>query len=212
MKQVEIDRLLQWTFRDQISKRQKFSVPNVWGMYERHMLGCGSSTSGGHGDFGDVSALPDTDALVVAGEVQKLNRQMSIVWSASKAALLGDFAGMAPNEMLLVFDEAELVIECAQLGINPLWNVGYPRPSPTVLPNGKPEVRGKRYGKDRYSEGSCCPLCWGSPTIDGFVLARARYAVWHAALTRLAQALQGKLKNIVVLSPKLVAAPWAIGA
>jgi hypothetical protein len=214
MKQVEIDRLLQWTFCDQISKKQKLSVPNVWGAYERYMrLGCSINASGRRGDLGDVNSLPDIDAVVVVGEVQKLNPHMSIVWSESKDALLGDgLTAIAPDEMLLVFDEVDLVIEYAQSGISPIWNVGLPKPQPIILANGKPAVSGKRYGKDRYAEGAACPVRWGSPTIEGFILARARYAVWHSALTRLQQALRGKLKSTVVLSPKLDAAPWAIGA
>jgi hypothetical protein len=74
--------------------------------------------------------------------------------------------------------------------------------------NGKPAVAGTRYGKNRYSTGAHCPLQWAQPTIEGVALARAQYAVWHSALTRLAVSLRGKLRNVAVMPPISIAAPW----
>jgi hypothetical protein len=211
MRQVEIERLLQWTFCDQISKRAVRGVgqESSWGIVERHLrLGCSIDSSRSGGDAGDILSFPDADALVVAREVENLSANVDVDWLESKQFLLGDLAGLAPYEQVLSFNEIALVIEHAQCGIPPGWNVGSPKIGPVILANGKPAVSGSRHGKDRYSAGSHCPLQWAQPTIEGVALARARYAVWHSALMRLADSLRGKLKNIAVMPPTACAAPW----
>jgi hypothetical protein len=208
-------RVLQWTFCDEISKRTVpgLGLKSAWGIVERHLrLGCSIDSSRRGGDAGDILSFPDADAMVVAREVQKLRANVDLDWSASKEFLLGDLAGLAPSEQLLTFNEIALVVEHPQYGIPPCWNVGSPKIGPVILANGKPAVSGSRHGKNRYSAGSHCPLQWAQPTIEGVVLARARYAVWHAALMRLADSLSGKLKNIAVMPPTACAAPWNTAA
>ncbi|MBR1187430.1 hypothetical protein [Bradyrhizobium sp. AUGA SZCCT0160] len=211
MKQVEIERLLQWTFCDQKSRRSVpgYGYQNSWAMLERHLrLGCSIDSSPRRDCLGDVSAFPDSDALIVAREVGKLSSNAVVDWRESKKLLLGNLVGLASREQFLVFDEIALVIEQACTGISPIWNVGLPKVRPSILGNGKPAVTGTRYGKNRYSTGAHCPLEWAQPTIEGVALARARYAVWHSALTRLAGCLSGKLKNIVAVPPISRASPW----
>lgn len=218
MRQVEIERLLQWTFCEQMSKRaaRQCGVQSAWGAFERHMrlgnvpIERRPSRHGASG--GDILSFPDADALIVASEVNMLRANVVVDWSASKASLLGDLVGLAAGDQLFSFNEIDLVVEHAQCGIPPIWNVGFPKLGPVVLANGKPAVSGSRYGKNRYSEGSRCPLQWAAPTVEGVALARARYAVWHSALTRLAASLHGKLKNIAVTPPVAPAAPWIAAA
>lgn len=213
MRQVEIERLLQWTFCEQIKgAARQCGMQSAWGIVERQLrLGC-RIQSGSTGAGTATLSFPDADALVVAREVQKLDANVVVDWSVSKGALLGDLVGLAPDEQLLAFNEIELVVEHAQERAPPIWNVGQPKLSPTVLANGKPAVSGSRYGKDRYSEGSHCSLRWAQPTIEGVAMVRARYVVWHSALTRLAASLQGKLKNIAVMAPVASPAPWNTAA
>jgi len=212
MKQVEIERLLQWTFCDQKSKcaMPGFGYQNSWAIIEQHLrLGCNIDCSARGNGLGEVFAFPDSDALVVAREVDQLNSNVVLDWHQSREFLLGSLAGLAQHEQLLVFDEIALVIEQAYTGISPIWNVGRPKLRPHILGNGKPAVSGTRYGKDRYSAGAHCPLEWAQPTIEGVALARAKYAVWHSALTRLAHSLKGKLRNISAVPPSSSAAPWS---
>jgi hypothetical protein len=213
--QVEIERLLQWTFCDQISKRARpgYGYRSAWAIIERHLrLGC-SIDRGAHGPVAsDVFAFPDADALVVAREVEKLNSNTVVDWAQSKDFLLGGLAVLAPFEQLLYFNEIALVIEHAHLGNPPIWDIGFPKVRPMILANGRPAVSGARYGKNRYSTGAHCPLEWAQPTIEGVALARAKYAVWHSALTRLAHSLKGKLRNISAVPPSTGAAPWSTAA
>lgn len=211
MKQVEIERLLRWTFCDQTSKRAvpRYGYRSAWANIERHLLlGCSVDSSARGDALSEACLIPDSDALVVAHEVGKLDSNVVVDWSQSKEFLLGDLAVLAPHEQLLSFDEIALVVEHAHNGIPPIWNVGFPKNRPVVLANGKPAVAGTRYGKNRYSTGAHCPLQWAQPTIEGVALARARYAVWHSALTRLAVSLRGKLRNVAVMPPICIAAPW----
>jgi hypothetical protein len=211
MKQVEIERLLRWTFCDQTSKRAvpRYGYQSAWAVIERHLrLGCSIDSSARGYALSEACLIPDSDALVVAREVGKLNSKVVVDWPQSKEFLLGDLAGLAPHEQLLSFDEIALVVEHAHSGVPPIWNVGFPKNRPIVLANGKPAVAGTRYGKNRYSTGAHCPLQWAQPTIEGVALARARYAVWHSALTRLANSLSEKLRNVAVVPPSSRAAPW----
>jgi len=212
MKLVEIERLLQWTFCDQITKRAepRLGMRNAWDIVERHSrLGCRVQASQAVPAYrSDILSLPDANALIVAREVEKLSANIVVDWSTSKEALLGHLTGLAPGEQLLSFNEIEIVIEHAQSKAPPIWNVGLPKLGPVVLANGKAAVSGSRYGKDRYSEGSHCPLQWAQPTIESIAIVRARYAVWHSALTRLASSLGGKLKNVTVMPLTSSPAPW----
>jgi hypothetical protein len=212
MMKVEIERLLQRTFCDQISKRAlpSYGHQNAWAIIERHLrLGCSIDRSASGYGVSEFFAFPDSDALVIAREVEKLNSNAVVDWAQSKDFLLGSLAVLAPLEQLLHFNEIALVIEHAHLGNPPIWDIGLPKVRPVILANGRPAVSGARYGKNRYSTGAHCPLAWAQPTIEGVALARARYAVWHSALTRLAHSLHGKLRNVSAVPPSSGAAPWS---
>ena len=95
MMQVEIERLLQWTFCAQISKRARpgYGYRNPWASIEQQLrLGCSIDRSA-HGHVAsDIFAFPDADALVVAREVEKLNSNAVVDWAQSKDFLLGGLA------------------------------------------------------------------------------------------------------------------------
>lgn len=215
MKPVEIERLLQWTFCDQMSKRAAGpqGPKSAWGLVEAQLrMGCRVQSSRTVGDVGDIHSFPESDAFIVVREVDQLNTNVLVDWSESKATLLDNLWAISPEEQLLAFNEVELVVEFAQTKSRPVWNVGQPKPLQVTLANGKAAVSGRRYGKDRYSDGANCPLRWAQPTVESVAFVRARYAVWQAALSRLALALDGKLKNIVVLPPSSPASPWITAA
>ena len=213
MKQVEIERLLQWTFCDQ---KSEYSVPglgyqNSWAIIERHLrLGCNIDCSARGNGLGEVFAFPDSDALVVAREVDELNS--NVVYRLESVKRIAPRQSGRPSSTRaasLVFDEIALVIGHAYTGILPELECGRPKLRPRILGNGKPAVSGTRYGKDRYSAGAHCPLEWVQPTIEGVALARATYAVWHSAADTSCTRTQGKLRNISAVPPSSSAAPWS---
>jgi hypothetical protein len=208
---IEIERFLQWVYRSELPKRATFgprALQSAWRSIERYsQLGCrvdaGYSTQ-------EWSA-PHGDALIVAEEVANLRTRVAVDWPRSKHFLLGDLTAVAPNlDLAVSFDEVELIESYARQAVTPDWFRNQPTPRATIGKNGKPQILGTRHGKDRYSEGTHCPLIWGNPTVEGIAVARATYTVWWRSLDRLAKSLNEKLKQHVVTRPALPVAPWAL--
>jgi hypothetical protein len=211
MQSIEVERLLQWAFRSELPKRKSFArgAPSAWGIVERYAA-LGVRVSGGASSVEfDPTAVPHGDAFIVADEVARLRASVSVDWKLSKDFLLGHLSPLAPEiDLQIDLSEIELVQHHARQGIAPDWCRHPPKANPVIGVNGKPKVRGTRYGKDRYSEGSHCPLSWGAPTVEGVALARAAYTVWWRSLDRLAKSLNGKMKHHIAAPPAAPAAPW----
>lgn len=209
MRSVEIERLLQWAFCDELPKREAFGprgAPSAWQSVENYAkLGCrvqsGSSVS--------HSAIPHRDALIIADAVAALPGGV-VVDLSKEEALLGGLSSLAAAIVApqIRLSAADLVEDHARSGVSPDWCRHQPRPMCVIGPNGKQTVFGKRYGKDRYSEGAHCPLRWGDPTIESIARARAIYTIWWQSLDRLSILLNGKLKDHVASAPAALRAPW----
>jgi hypothetical protein len=210
---IEIERLVQWTYCSELPKRRRFGpgLVSAWQKIERYAeLGCRIDRGSLRREF-DSASVPSGDAFIVEDEVNKLRPSVTVDWHQSKEFLLGDLSMLAESvELAINFNEIELVQYYARRRISPDWNPGRPKATPSIGPNGKPTLRGTRYGKDRYSEGAHCPLQWGAPTIESISLARATYIVWWRSLDRLAKSLNGRMKHHVVRAPATLAAPWRI--
>ncbi|UGA44062.1 hypothetical protein HU230_0038555 [Bradyrhizobium quebecense] len=205
---VEIERLLQWAFREELPKRAGLGPrgpQSAWQATERYArLGCLIRTS----LSASTSAIPHRDALIIADHVTGLRRSIAINLHEWKAFLLGDLLTLADeiaNPWISV-DEVDLIENHSRAGVSPDWHRYPPKAMPEIGANGKQKVYGKRYGKDRYSEGAYCPLQWIN--LAGIARARAEYTVWRGSLDRLARSLDGKLRNYVALPPAALPAPW----
>lgn len=114
----------------------------------------------------------------------------------------------APRDVILVrsVNVAALVVTHAVMGTRPDWTSEQPRPKAVSATRGRGfAVVGECRGKDLYTAGSYCPLAWEPSPIE-IIQARADYAVWHDALTRLAATLE--LEDFEPLPPAASAAPW----
>jgi hypothetical protein len=209
MQSVEIERLLQWAFREELPKRYGFGPrgpQSAWQIAERHArLGCLIQAS----HSATCSAIPHRDALLIADEVAGLRGCVAV--DLRLEHFLGDFAPLADQITTpqISLNEADLVESHARAGVSPNWCRYLPKAAPVIGPNGKQKICGKRYGKDRYSEGAHCPLRWGNPTIESIARARAEYTIWRGSLDRLAKTLNGKLKHYTAAPPAALQAPWA---
>ncbi len=205
---VEIERLLQWAFRE-LPNRAAFGPrgpQSAWQITERHarlkwLVQSSPSPSN--------SAIPPRDALIIVDEVAGLRGSVAV--DLRDENLLGHLALLAEEiaNPQISLSEADLVEAHARAGVSPDWCRHPPKARPVVGPNGKHKIcGGRRHGKDRYSEGAQCPLRWGDPTIEGLARARAEYTVWWRSLDRLAKSLNGKLKDHTVTAPAAIPAPW----
>lgn len=198
---VEIERLLQWAFRE-LPNRAAFGPRGAQSAWQRAQYGCPISSSP------SSSAIPHRDALIIVDEVAGLRGRLAIDFDRWKAFLLGDLLPLAVgiDDPKISVSGGDLVEVHARTGVPPDWRRLPPRAKPIIERNGKPRVKGKRYGKDRYSEGAECPLRW----VDLAEIARSRaeYAVWRGSLDQLVKSLNGKLKDHIASPPAALPAPW----
>ncbi len=204
---VEIEKLLQWAFRSELPKCESAgprTAQSAWLSVEGYArLGC-------RVDVSPVlrSAIPHRDALVIADQVAGLRGHLRIDFNQWGQFLLGDLLPLAQGieSPQLGVSEVDLVETHARAGVSPDWCRLPPKAGAVIERNGKPRVCGKRYGKDRYSEGAHCPLLWVDLT--RIARLRAEYTVWRGSLDRLAKSLDGKLKHFSPSPPAALPAPW----
>jgi hypothetical protein len=158
-----------------------------------------------------VLGSPDPDAEAIDRAVAALPDQ-AIDWERHLPSIMGDLAALlpfedAPRERIRT---SVLVRSCGILGRPPVWE-GMPRPhrtQPARGPAGGAMVVGECYGRDRYSVGSHCPVRWDPSPVE-IARRRATYVAWWDGLIRLAVALDGILRSLIILPPRASAAPWA---
>ncbi|MGD0333907.1 MAG: hypothetical protein ABSA90_11720 [Xanthobacteraceae bacterium] len=111
-----------------------------------------------------------------------------------------------PRDVLFVstINVTALVITHAVMGTRPKWKSGTPRPYQIPGRRG-PMIVGECRGKNLYTAGCYCPLCW-APSPAEIVLGRADYHLWHRALGSLTQTLN--LTEHEALPPAAPTAPW----
>lgn len=221
LRQVEIETLLQWAFRDELPKQR---VEGAWGyevspMFNLVALGtCVDSFSREPG-FPAALGTCHPDAETIARAVERLG-DVAVDWPGSRPHILGHLAALvAETDVLLsalVVARPGLVGMHAKMGTRPRL-LDRPRPEPIVGNNGKPVVqylddKGRLVeGRTRarhYGKAARCPLqYWPIPREVAF--ARIEYLIWREALCELACALNdGRLEDHVALPPAAPARPW----
>jgi hypothetical protein len=206
---VDIEKLLVWAYRDELSKLHSSSAEGIWDLInDASTLGVVATSGEGAAqryDFG----LPDADAQEIAAAVASLG-DLIIDWDASREAIMGDLAPLLlQRDVLMVrpLRTAALVTMHAKMNSRPDWHEETPRPYmvPAIKGPHRPAIVGECRGANFYSTGSYCPLRW-APSPITIALVRAEYAAWHRGLCTLADTLS--LDRYEALPPAAPAQPW----
>lgn len=99
-RQIEVEKLLQWAYRDELSKRTTSSAEGIWDQIEEYGRG-GINADPGHGAAQRYShfGLPHPDAEVVERAVSAL-QDSQINWASESEAIMGDLLGIADTRPL----------------------------------------------------------------------------------------------------------------
>jgi hypothetical protein len=231
MKSIDIERLLQWAFRDELPKRRRpiaaRAESNIWSYCD-----LGTRIDRSHYDRDPVGfspGEPHPEAVIVENAVVSLSQRYYFCADSNPAdddrtklerdlALIRTLLPEAPLLAHLGYDEViktpfnlvAIVHSKARQAVRPSYHLGPMVPCKVLGGNGQPILVGQCYGKGRYSEGAHNLLEY-KPSPAQVMSARAHYAVWHAALARLVAMLAGKLKEHRVTGPAAPAEPWVTG-
>jgi hypothetical protein len=232
---VEIEKLLQWAYREELPKKQTSSAEGIW---KRVMdFGNRGGIDPGHGaaqrypHFG----LPHEDAGRIETAVGNLEDR-AIDWKQDAEAILGHLIALTeprntkpagritgwyyadrkpvsvefepPRQVIMVrsLRVNALVTTHAKMGTRPDWREEPPIPLPVPAKTGpNAAIVGDCWGKNLYAEGSYCPLRW-SPSPIAIAQIRADYLAWWRGLRQLAQSLD--LAEHEALAPSAPEMPW----
>jgi hypothetical protein len=236
MKQIDIEKLLQWALREELPKGRPVSI-SPWQIIQSYSaLGTRVDVSLGPSDgLGMVAGTPHPDAEAVAVALDALPAETRLS-GAECEGLLGHYAALDPPAVSAVaaapFSMRALVIRCAVLAQRMAWDVGVPAIAPrdryaqhrnrlgnayALLPNRDGilvETLVHANGRGNYPLGSATPCLWHEPTIGQLLEVRAEYAIWHRALCFLIEQLtmDGMLGEYALApAPISAAAPWLTG-
>lgn len=208
--QKDIELLLRWAYRDELSKRAISSSDGIW---DQLRFGIGrdsgqrtATAAQRYPHFG----LPDPDAEVVERHVSALPRVV-IDWPSRGPFIMGEYLSLLDAHAALsigTWNATAWVVQHAYCATRPPWKTEPPRCYPTPAARG-PGVMivGECRGHNQYSTGTYCPLRWDPPIVS-IAIARAEYVVWHDALLALVAALAGKLERFDVTGPEASPNPW----
>lgn len=219
---MDIEKLLQWAFRDELPKRSMPALGPGYISPLARLVDMGTLIDETAGEPGFPAALgePDPDALVVEAIVSSL-ADCEIDWPATRREVVGPVGGLLddrdPTLASLTIGTVGLVAIHARMGTRPRWDL-WPAPEPVIGRNGKPIVQflaedgtlaeGRR--ARHYGPGARCPIDW-FPTPREVAFARVEYSIWWQALDTLADALEGQLRSVVALPPGAHPSPWVSG-
>ncbi len=212
---VDIEKLLVWAYRDELSKLQTSSAEGIWDNIADYGLhGIAPQT----GDYGAAQryshfGLPHPDATTLAKAVTALP-DMIMDWEENASSILGELmtlfftmGGYSANYRPL--RTSALVTMYARMDCRPDWREDSPRPHgvPQLMGHhaGQPSIVGKCEGRLRYSHGSYCPLQW-EPSPLTVAMTRAEYVAWHHGLSLLART--AVLRDYEPMPPAAPVAPW----
>lgn len=211
--EMDVEKLLHWAYRDELSKRQTSSAEGIWSSIadygQRGGIDVGDSSAQRYPHFG----LPHPDAERIERAIEGLENTI-IDWVASARDLMADMfdlfsAHLAARDYLLVacFDTATLVHHHTIMGDRPAWYSERPLVRRVRPPRGPGQsvVIGDYVGHGRWKAGAYCPIRW-EPSPVAIALRRGAYAVWFDGLSRLAEGLE--LEEHVALPPSCAARPW----
>lgn len=217
MKSIDIEKLLSWTFREELPKGLPVST-TPWAALERHCVygtpiddWVGSSIRDA---LGSVPGEPHEDARTIGAAVRSL-KPIELQWPEAREIVMGDLAPITPKSLervRLTIDTDQVVLTCAIMGTRPVWDLGRPELHRVLASKGQVRIEnGYSYKKGVYTTGSTCPLAWEDPRPQDIALSRFEYMVWHAALSMLAHSLSGVLVEHEPLPPSARPAPWKTG-
>src|SRR6266700_7331642 len=124
MKFVDIEKLLQWAYRDELPKGTGSSGSGFFAPNGFAQLGVMVDTSY-RGGLPAAMGECHPDAKRIEAAVARLPRNHAIDWSASRHALLGDWAAIAERDPLSVasYSARALVTMHAAMGTRPQWRM-----------------------------------------------------------------------------------------
>jgi len=208
--QKDIELLLRWAYRDELSKRAISSSDGIW---DQLKFGVGrdsgqraATAAQRYPHFG----LPDPDAEVVERHVSALPRVV-VDWRARGPSIMGEYYSLLDAHAALdigTWNATAWVVQHAWCATRPSWKMENPRCYPTPAARGPGVmVIGECRGALKYSNGAHCPLRWDPPIVD-IAIARAEYVIWHDALTALARTLKNTLLRFDPTGPEASPDPW----
>lgn len=208
MKQVEIEKLLHWTYRDELAKRHTSSAEGLWASVadygQRGGVDVGHDAAQRYPHFG----LPHPDAERIEVAVSALPK-MAIDWKANLPTMAPDLALLLEQRDVISvgsLNTAALVTMHARMGTRPDWYDEKPRPVMVMALKGPHAmIVGECKGRNLYTAGSYCPLRY-EPSPLSILAARAEYIAWHAGLVKLAETL--RLSDHTPTPPKASPLPW----
>src|SRR5271166_563920 len=182
---INIEKLLHWTYRDELPKRE---IGGLTGWETLIYLGTkiDHSRQDWQPGFPVIMGPPHPDALLVDHAVRSLGDTV-VEWEHACERIMGPLLPYAPAENKVLrrmeFNGSALVTMHARLGNRPHWQMGELKLLRVLGKNGKPVVNGMTAGR-RYAEGSHCPLRL-EPKGEDIAQARCEYVAWHGSLVRL---------------------------
>lgn len=218
-KPLEIEAGLRWAYREQLPKEES---PGRWTtrMQSLESLGTMIDQDSINIGFPMGAGAPHDDALKIDAAVQRLP-ELGMDWALSRPRLMPDLLEWVAADdgmlCLMSFQPAALLMLHARMATRPRWNLGATRVACVFGKNGKPLLQylddegvlidGRTTGR-HYGPGARCPLALEPPARE-IARARAEYAVWHAALCAVAQALRAwNLRDHRILPPVAAPEPW----
>lgn len=224
-KTVDIEKLLQWTFREELPKGHPVSMSAWDAVFSYSRLGArvDVSSGGGSDGLGFVPGTPHADAEIVAQAVRELPAASQFTADECEA-LIGHYAALDPLAVRAIgrasFNAVALVIRCAVLGSRMEWDLGLPQAQVLRHSNNNAKVFGvgdegqvivlrpSANGSYRFADSPRAHVFYAEPTIGQLLETRAEYTVWHRALVALVAALKGKMKEHDAAMPAATATPW----
>jgi hypothetical protein len=142
-KSIDIEKLLQWTVRDEIPKGLPVSAEIGVAITRRGRPRMFSVTAnfverGSVGSFGFVPGSPHADALIVSDAIRDLETLARFNDASEVLPLFGDWRGIAGDAvtaiMSAVFDPRSIVISKAAQSSRPKWHFECPTPHRMTIP------------------------------------------------------------------------------
>lgn len=224
-KKLDIEKLLQWAYRDELPKTSSSPTPTAWLAQFVGELGVrvDDDQIGPMPGFPAIMGEPHPDARKIAQCVRALPDE-EVRWDEhNRQALMGDMLGLAPTRSTFMIPSCRtvtLITMHASMGTRPDWTSEPPTCHRVIGRNGKPVVEfdGEakivqvgRLPSRRHGANARCPLTW-EPRPESVAIGRAEYAAWHKGLVSLVENLRDALEDHEALPPLAPADPWHTGA